>query len=167
MDNFTSLNGDFPDEAISEPAFSFPLADLIEICDRLSQARLLVLGDIMLDRFVRGRVTRISPEAPIPILAIEDELSMPGGAGNVVRNLVSLGAQAAYAGAVGDDEAGRTLAALLSAFPGPGSHLVISKGRRTPIKARYVAGPTHLLRTDYETVAHQGSGPVRPPDRGP
>lgn len=132
---------------------SLPLAALIDVCDRLDRARVLVVGDIMLDRFVRGRVTRISPEAPIPILAVEDELSMPGGAGNVVRNLVSLGAAAAYAGAVGDDAAGAALQGLLDAFPGPGSRLVVEKGRQTSVKTRFVAGPTHLLRTDLETVA--------------
>lgn len=138
---------------MSDVSEAVRLSELIDVCDRLQKARVLVLGDIMLDTFVRGRVSRISPEAPIPILAIEDALSMPGGAGNVVRNLVSCGGRAVYAGVVGDDGAGETLRGLLAAFPGPPSRLVVEKGRRTSVKTRYVAGPNHLLRTDFETVA--------------
>lgn len=123
------------------------------VCDRLPRANVLVVGDVMLDRFVRGRVRRISPEAPIPILAIEGELSMPGGAGNVVRNLAALGARASFAAAVGDDAAGRDLAGLLAEKCAGGARLVEEPGRRTSVKTRYVAGAQHLLRTDFETVA--------------
>lgn len=126
---------------------------LLEVCDRLHRARVLVVGDAMLDRFVRGSVRRISPEAPIPILAIRDELAMPGGAGNVTRNLASLGAAAAFAGAVGDDAAGEQLAALLAAKAVLGARLAVEPGRRTSVKTRYVAGAQQLLRTDFETVA--------------
>jgi len=132
------------------------LSELLDVCDRLGTARVLVVGDIMLDRFVRGKVSRISPEAPIPILAIEDEIVMLGGAGNVVRNLASLGARAVFAGVLGDDAAGATLRDLLAGFPGQPSRLVVEPGRRTSVKTRYVAGPTHLLRTDFETIAPLG-----------
>ena len=71
-------------------------AALAELIERLPGARVLCVGDVMLDRFVYGRVERISPEAPIPIFRVEREQSMLGGAGNVVRNLVSLGVQAQF-----------------------------------------------------------------------
>ena len=132
---------------------AYALPDRIALCDRLAEARVLVVGDLMLDRFVRGQVRRISPEAPIPILAIEDETAMPGGAGNVVRNLQALGATAACAGVVGDDAAGGELGALLADLAVGGSGLVAESGRRTTVKTRYVAGAQHLLRTDFETVA--------------
>ncbi len=132
-------------------------AALIDVCDRLGQARVLVVGDAMLDRFVRGTVRRISPEAPIPILAIEGERAMPGGAGNVVRNLAALGVGTAFVGALGDDPAGGQLTALLSEKAPLGAHLVAEAGRRTSVKTRYVAGGQQLLRTDFETVATVGA----------
>jgi D-beta-D-heptose 7-phosphate kinase/D-beta-D-heptose 1-phosphate adenosyltransferase len=128
-------------------------AALLDVCDRLRRARVLVVGDAMLDRFVRGAVRRISPEAPIPILAIEGELAMPGGAGNVTRNLAALGAGVAFAGVVGDDQAGGLLAGLLTEKAALGARLVVEAGRRTSVKTRYVAGGQQLLRTDFETVA--------------
>ncbi|MEL7640457.1 MAG: D-glycero-beta-D-manno-heptose-7-phosphate kinase [Solidesulfovibrio sp.] len=137
----------------SEGRESGELAALLEVCDRLGRARVLVVGDAMLDRFVRGSVKRVSPEAPIPILSIEGELSMPGGAGNVVRNLAALGVGTAFAGAVGDDPAGEQLAALLAQKAVLGTGLAVEPGRRTPVKTRYVAGGQQLLRTDFETVA--------------
>lgn len=136
------------------------LAALLDVCDRLGQARVLVVGDAMLDRFVHGTVRRISPEAPIPVLAIEGERAMPGGAGNVVRNLVALGVGTAFAGAVGDDAAGAELTALLREKAPRGARLVVEPGRRTTVKTRYVAGAQQLLRTDFETVA-----PVAPATR--
>ena len=70
-------------------------ADLVELVPRLNAARVLCVGDVMLDRFVYGHVDRISPEAPIPVLSVEREIAMLGGAGNVLRNLVGLQAPAA------------------------------------------------------------------------
>ena len=79
----------------------------------MAGTRLLCLGDVMLDRFVHGRVERISPEAPIPVLSIEDEWETPGGAGNVARNVAALGACAELLGVVGRDENGERLSRLL------------------------------------------------------
>ena len=93
------------------------LPELIALCDRLPQARVLVVGDAMLDRFVRGKVERISPEAPIPVLSVTEESDMPGGAGNVVRNLAALGVATGFVAATGDDAAGQSLNALLAAAP--------------------------------------------------
>ena len=71
--------------------------------------RVLCVGDLMLDRFVYGDVNRISPEAPIPVIRIGEETTMPGGAGNVVRNIAALGDRACFLSVVGDDKEGRTL----------------------------------------------------------
>ncbi|MBM3487935.1 MAG: D-glycero-beta-D-manno-heptose-7-phosphate kinase [Alphaproteobacteria bacterium] len=107
----------------------------------------------MLDRFVYGEVTRISPEAPIPVVKVARERAMLGGAGNVVRNLAALGAETAFVSVVGDDEAGRAIADALAALAGTTAHLVTAPGRPTTIKTRYIAGSQQLLRADRETDA--------------
>ena len=81
--------------------------ELAAAVDRLKDVSLLCVGDLMLDCFVYGHVDRISPEAPIPVLRIEREVSMLGGAGNVARNIVGLGARAEFASVVGSDPPGR------------------------------------------------------------
>ncbi|MDF2780324.1 MAG: bifunctional heptose 7-phosphate kinase/heptose 1-phosphate adenyltransferase [Geminicoccaceae bacterium] len=111
--------------------------------------RLLCFGDVMLDRFLHGRVERVSPEAPIPVLAIEGEAEMPGGAGNVARNAAALGAGVELIGLRGEDEAGERLARLA----GPGSQLLIEAQRRTTVKTRYLSGGHQLLRADSESLA--------------
>jgi D-beta-D-heptose 7-phosphate kinase/D-beta-D-heptose 1-phosphate adenosyltransferase len=111
--------------------------------------RLLCFGDVMLDRFVHGRVERVSPEAPIPVLAIEGAAEMPGGAGNVARNAAALGAGVELIGLRGEDEAGERLARLT----GAGSQLLIEAQRRTTVKTRYLSGGHQLLRADSESLA--------------
>jgi len=119
----------------------------------LRRASVLVVGDAMLDRYVYGHVARISPEAPIPVLAVDRELAMPGGAGNVVRNLTALGAAAAFVSVVGDDEAGQQLTALIGGQAGVEPWLLVEGGRVTTVKTRFVAGAQQLLRADRETLA--------------
>lgn len=132
-------------------------SDLVAWVDRLAGARVLCLGDVMLDRFVQGEVDRVSPEAPIPVLRITRETAMPGGAGNVVRNLVGLGASVAFLSVVGDDAAGADLAGRLEALAGVDVDLVPEAQRPTTLKTRYMAGGQQLLRADAETVQ-----PIRP-----
>ncbi len=128
--------------------------DLITQLDTLAGARVLVVGDVMLDRFVTGKVERISPEGPIPILRVEREADMLGGAGNVLRNLTALGVRGDLIAVVGDDPAGRAVADLVareSAGDGAGDvHLLVAPGRATTIKERYIAGGQQLLRADRE-----------------
>src|SRR6476660_4431494 len=81
----------------------------------IGQQTVLCIGDLMLDDFVYGEVTRVSPEAPAPVLAVARSELMIGGAGNVARNLAALGARCIFVGVVGDDEAGRALASALAA----------------------------------------------------
>lgn len=127
-------------------------ADLAALVELLAGKRVLCVGDVMLDRFVYGQVERISPEAPIPILRIERETAMLGGAGNVLRNLVSLGAQAVFVSVVGNDPAGREVTSLVGALEGVEPHLLVETRRQTTIKSRYVAGSQQLLRADRETI---------------
>ncbi len=81
------------------------------------EARVLVLGDVMLDRFVYGSVERISPEAPVPVMALQRTANMPGGAANVARNVAALGARVVLVGVVGEDEAATELRNQLAAPP--------------------------------------------------
>ena len=103
----------------------------------LGHTNVLVIGDVMLDRYVYGEVERISPEAPVPILAIEREMAMPGGAGNVVRNLTALGAAVAFISVVGDDQAGSDLTGLIGGQPNVEPWLLVQGGRTTTVKTRY------------------------------
>jgi D-beta-D-heptose 7-phosphate kinase/D-beta-D-heptose 1-phosphate adenosyltransferase len=113
-------------------------------------ARVLCVGDVMLDHFVYGAVDRISPEAPIPVLRVERETRTLGGAGNVLRNLRALGAQAALVSVVGDDEAGRQILGRLEEGE---SGLLVDPGRTTTLKTRYVAAQQQVLRADRERAA--------------
>jgi D-beta-D-heptose 7-phosphate kinase / D-beta-D-heptose 1-phosphate adenosyltransferase len=122
----------------------------------LAQQTVLCVGDLMLDRFVYGEVTRISPEAPTPVLKVRREESAPGGAGNVARNLAGLGARCILVSAVGDDDAGRSLAAAFGKTGGQiEAKLAIDATRPTTEKARFVSEhhSTHLLRADWEATA--------------
>lgn len=128
-------------------------ADLAALVPRMAGARVLCVGDVMLDRFVYGHVERISPEAPIPVLSIERDLSMLGGAGNVVRNLVGLGAEPEFISVVGRDGAGREVMELVGQLERVDAHLLSEAKRETTIKTRYVAGSQQLLRADRETIS--------------
>ncbi len=130
-----------------------PTAALSAKVESFASARILCIGDIMLDRFVYGTVSRISPEAPIPVLARTREDVMLGGAGNVVRNIVSLGAKACFISVVGDDTTGRELIQLIGKEPRIEPYLLTAQGRPTTHKTRYIAGNQQLLRSDYETTA--------------
>src|SRR5262245_37965586 len=94
------------------------------LLDKLASVRVICIGDVMLDRFIYGSVDRVSPEAPIPVLKIEREAEMLGGAGNVVRNIAALGGQATLIAVVGDDDAGRAVARLIGEQPGIDGSLV-------------------------------------------
>ena len=129
-----------------------PSADLAAAVRLLAKASVLVVGDVMLDRYVYGEVTRISPEAPVPILSVQREIAYPGGAGNVVRNLTALGAAVALVSVVGDDQAGSDLTGLVGVQPGVEPWLLVQGGRTTTLKTRLVAGGHHLLRSDREVT---------------
>ncbi len=118
----------------------------------LAEQIVLVVGDLMLDEFVYGEVSRISPEASTPVIAVKRSELMIGGAGNVARNLVALGARCIFVGVVDDDDAGGELKKELAKLPQIEAHLVTSAGRRTTRKVRFVSEhhSTHMLRADWE-----------------
>ena len=120
----------------------------------LAGQTVLCVGDLMLDEFVYGEVSRISPEAPTPVIAVRRAELMIGGAGNVARNLVSLGTVCIFVGVVGDDDAGRALSGALEAHPLIEFDLVVDTARQTTRKVRFVSEhfSTHLLRADWEVV---------------
>lgn len=126
---------------------------LTDIIDRFALQRVLVLGDVILDHYVRGSVSRTSPEAPVPILNVEDEEWLPGGAANVARNLVTLGAEVDLVGLVGVDEAGRILRDQLAATEGLTPQLIEDPTRPTILKTRCVAQGQQMLRLDREKVS--------------
>ena len=130
-------------------------AELTEAISRLTRASVLVIGDVMLDRYVFGSVARISPEAPVPVLSVDRELALPGGAGNVVRNLTALGAAVAFVSVVGDDQAGSDLTGLIGGQPNVEPWLLVQGGRCTTVKTRFIARGQQLLRSDQE-----GTGPI-------
>lgn len=133
-----------------------PHAANVDLADRiedLARVRVLCVGDVMLDRYIYGTVERISPEAPIPVLRIQRETDMLGGAGNVLRNLLALGTEVCFLSVVGDDPAGREIQAIIAAEERVEPHVLSERARTTPIKTRYVAGQQQLLRADRETVA--------------
>lgn len=120
--------------------------------DRIAKARILCVGDVMLDRFVQGDVSRISPEAPVPVFRWASERKMLGGAGNVVANLRALGAKVSLACRIGRDADGESAAELVSA---QGAELMAVESASVPTiqKTRFVAKGHHVLRMDRETVA--------------
>ena len=125
-----------------------------EILSRLPAQTVLCVGDLMLDEFIYGDVTRISPEAATPVLSVARQEVEIGGAGNVARNIASLGARCIFVGVVGEDDAGRALTASFHAQPNIEAHLVIDSARATTRKVRFVSEhhSTHLLRADWEAA---------------
>ncbi len=122
------------------------------ILDAMENSSVLVIGDIMLDRFVYGSVKRISPESPVPVLSVERENMMLGGAGNTLSNLCHLKCDAKILSVVGDDKEGEHVRSLVEALGGDACGLLSSEERRTIIKTRFLAGHQQLLRSDYERI---------------
>jgi len=122
-----------------------------EILQNIADRRLVVLGDLMLDEFVWGDVTRISPEAPVPVVDIRRESVHPGGAANVLANLVALGAQATLIGVIGGDSAGERLRAALTQISGQADDfIVVDRSRPSTIKTRIIAHSQLVVRADRE-----------------
>jgi D-beta-D-heptose 7-phosphate kinase / D-beta-D-heptose 1-phosphate adenosyltransferase len=124
--------------------------------DRLRNARVLCIGDVMLDHYVYGEVDRLSPEAPVPVLAVDSETYSLGGAGNVLRNLVALGAGISFVSVVGNDDAGREVQNLLAALDGAEIHVLVQPQCKTTVKTRFIAVNQHLLRADRESTTPLG-----------
>jgi D-beta-D-heptose 7-phosphate kinase/D-beta-D-heptose 1-phosphate adenosyltransferase len=122
---------------------------------KFTEATVLCIGDLMLDDFVYGDVARISPEAPAPVIVVQREDKVIGGAGNVARGIAALGANSIFVGVMGEDEAGRLVArAFLDDYPTIETHLMVDPTRPTTRKVRFVSEhhSTHLLRADWEVA---------------
>ncbi|MGE0062662.1 MAG: D-glycero-beta-D-manno-heptose-7-phosphate kinase [Xanthobacteraceae bacterium] len=121
----------------------------------LGKQTVLCIGDLMLDEFVYGEVTRVSPEAPAPVIAVNRSELMIGGAGNVARNLAALGAHCIFVAVVGNDDAGELLRRSLGEEQLIEPYLAVENGRPTTRKVRFVSEhhSTHLLRADWEQAA--------------
>jgi D-beta-D-heptose 7-phosphate kinase/D-beta-D-heptose 1-phosphate adenosyltransferase len=135
---------------------------VVSLLNTFHGAKVVVLGDVMLDRYVYGTVERISPEAPIPVVSVERTLDIPGGAANVARNISALGARCTLLGVVGADSAADQLRSRLALSPAIQVHLISDPARPTSLKTRYVADGQQVMRADCERkdplsleVAHQ------------
>ncbi|MEO0453787.1 MAG: D-glycero-beta-D-manno-heptose-7-phosphate kinase [Verrucomicrobiota bacterium] len=121
-----------------------------DIIEKMKATRIMVVGDLMLDKFVRGEVNRISPEAPIPVVKVTSEDSYPGGAANVARNISLFGARSGICGVIGKDRAGDELIRLLKKDKIQTTGLFVEPQHPTIVKTRVVARQQQVVRVDYE-----------------
>jgi rfaE bifunctional protein kinase chain/domain len=124
---------------------------LIKFVDQFPRTRTLVVGDVMLDHYVWGSVSRISPEAPVPVVSVTKENVLLGGASNVVNNIHSLGGRVSVCGVIGRDDAGRQLIHMLRNQGIPTDGLIVEENRSTSIKTRVIAHNQQVVRFDRET----------------
>src|SRR5262245_47058116 len=131
------------------------MIDFEDLLSRISGQRVLCVGDLIIDEFVYGKVSRISPEAASPVLAAQRCEVHIGGAGNVARNVTGLGANCDFVGVVGNEEQSRETALELLRAENVEASLIVDPSRPTTRKVRFVSEhySTHLLRADWESVA--------------
>lgn len=126
---------------------------LKSIIHKFSKAKVLVIGDLILDEFIWGKVERISPEAPVPVVVVSSESFMPGGASNVANNIASLGGNSVVCGVIGEDKGGHILAEELKKKAVDVSGIVIDGQRPTTVKSRIIAHHQQVVRVDREKMA--------------
>ncbi|MDR2199864.1 MAG: PfkB family carbohydrate kinase [Deltaproteobacteria bacterium] len=125
----------------------------LAVLDGLKDARVLALGDLMLDRYIYGEAVRLSPEAPVPVISVRRRVNMPGGLGNVLMNLASLGLSPLSVGIVGEDSKKAILECLLRAELGKGNIVLLTDpSRPTTVKTRLIAGIQQVARYDEESL---------------
>ncbi len=129
---------------------------LERLCLKFSSARILVIGDIIVDKYIWGKVNRISPEAPVPIVNVEKETFSWGGAANVAQNIKSLGGGVALAGALGNDSIGQRLLADLKEKQVDCQSIIVDCERPTTLKTRIIAHSQQVVRVDYEVKRELG-----------
>ena len=122
-----------------------------ELINGFSRLKVLIIGDLMIDSYTWGRVSRISPEAPVPVVNVVRRESRLGGAGNVVLNIASLGATAVICSVIGDDAPGRELQKIILDSNLSTEGLIVEPGRMTTVKERIIAGSQQVVRVDSET----------------
>lgn len=131
---------------------------LEELLEGFSRRRIMVVGDLMLDHYIHGVAERISPEAPVPVVRVRSERFLPGGAGNVVRNLCALSTGVIAVGVVGDDREGEVLLKLLEEAGADVSGVMVDESRPTTTKTRVIAHNQHVVRIDREEREEVGEG---------
>jgi D-beta-D-heptose 7-phosphate kinase/D-beta-D-heptose 1-phosphate adenosyltransferase len=127
-------------------------ARLIEVVNRFDKAKVLVIGDVMMDEYIWGDVSRISPEAPVPVVRVAKESFIPGGAANVVRNINSLGGKVYLIGTIGNDSPGKRLKRSLTKKGVSTQGLIIDRSRPTTQKTRVIAHSQQVVRIDKERI---------------
>jgi len=126
------------------------MKELKKHVDRFENAHILAIGDVMLDRFVVGSVSRISPEAPVPVVDLDSETFKPGGAANAINNIRALGGNVTALGIIGDDVSGKKLIDLLKKDGINTGGIIVIKNRPTTVKTRIIAGQQQIVRIDRE-----------------
>ena len=129
---------------------TFTHSRLQDLFENLAGRRVAVVGDLMLDRYFWGSVTRISPEAPVPVVEVESESTRLGGAANVANNIASLGGTPFLVGVVGQDDSGRALMSIVAENGFPGEGILVDASRPTTVKTRVIAHHQHVVRVDRE-----------------
>jgi rfaE bifunctional protein kinase chain/domain len=137
-------------EMIKEIRMDHNARKLIKYIDRFPGATVLVIGDIIMDEYIWGDVSRISPEAPVPVVDVKQDTKMLGGAANVINNIASLGGRAILCGVVGDDRTGKDLMEKISALGLSAEGILVEPDRPTTIKTRIVAHSQQVVRFDRE-----------------
>ena len=122
--------------------------DVNQLFEDFSRRKILVLGDVMIDAYLEGKVNRMSPEAPVPIVSFSSEEQRLGGAANVALNLLSLGASVTICSVIGDDNNGKDLQDLMRKQAISVEGLVLSPNRKTTVKTRVIGNNQQLLRVD-------------------
>ena len=117
---------------------------------RFKKTKVFLIGDIMLDRYVFGKINRISPEAPVPIFLANNSKEVLGGSGNVLSNLISLGTKTTYLTIIGKDENGQKIKKLVKKLNCKNYSLLIDKSRKTTVKTRYLSNSQQIIRVDEE-----------------
>ena len=129
---------------------TFTDSRLQTIFENLSGKRVAVVGDLMLDRYYWGSVSRISPEAPVPVVEVESESTRLGGAANVANNIASLGGVPLMIGVVGEDDSGKALNTIVAECGFPNEGILVDASRPTTVKTRVIAHHQHVVRVDKE-----------------
>jgi D-beta-D-heptose 7-phosphate kinase/D-beta-D-heptose 1-phosphate adenosyltransferase len=128
------------------------LQNISELIEKFSKVKVLIIGDVMLDRYWWGSVSRISPEAPVPVVKLDKVSLAAGGAANVAANAVGLGAEAFLVGLVGADSEGKILCEILETARIPATHLIIAGNHQTSVKTRVIAHSQQVVRVDQENT---------------
>ena len=123
----------------------------LKILSGFKGKKVLVIGDLMLDRYLWGAVSRISPEAPVPVVEVSKETVSLGGAANVTKNLADLGGRPLLVGVIGNDSTGRIFKEELRHLGLESEGVFVEKGRPTTLKTRIIAHHQHVVRVDRET----------------